>query len=271
MIKLNSVGRVMKAAACIAQAPMLLAAVCITASNAFAQDTATATPQAAQTHSPTSRQLSLFFREDWKNPPAQPYATPGAPVERWTREPFEHPVTQANVSNPNLELKLYGPSGKEILTAGGAGRPGGDSRSVPHLWTGLCRQTCAAALRDKSNYVDLSGFGKIRWFVRVSGLHRIHPIVKLADGTWLLGEHEDANGADLLQSEFTLSEWRWIKLDIDNVVTLGQWLETSKVDLTKVDEVGFTDLMPGSGHGDGGWMDMGWIEVYGKPVPRTSH
>jgi len=26
--------------------------------------------------------------------------------------------------------------------------------------------------------------------------------------------------------------------------------------------------MPGSGQRDGGFMDMGWIEVYGKAVPR---
>jgi hypothetical protein len=26
--------------------------------------------------------------------------------------------------------------------------------------------------------------------------------------------------------------------------------------------------MPASGHGDGGYMAVGWIEVYGKAVPR---
>jgi len=40
-------------------------------------------------------------------------------------------------------------------------------------------------------------------------------------------------------------------------------------DLSRVDEVGFVDLMPGSGHGNGGWSDLAWIEVYGKPVPRS--
>jgi hypothetical protein len=34
-----------------------------------------------------------------------------------------------------------------------------------------------------------------------------------------------------------------------------------KVDLTKVDEIGFVDLTPGSGHGRGGFSDVGWIEV----------
>jgi hypothetical protein len=37
-----------------------------------------------------------------------------------------------------------------------------------------------------------------------------------------------------------------------------------------VDEVGFADLMPGSGHGPGGWVDVASIEVYGKAVKRDA-
>jgi hypothetical protein len=39
-------------------------------------------------------------------------------------------------------------------------------------------------------------------------------------------------------------------------------------DLTKVEEFGFVDLMPSSGHGTGGYIQVNGIEVYGKPVPR---
>ena len=39
-------------------------------------------------------------------------------------------------------------------------------------------------------------------------------------------------------------------------------------DLTRVDEIGFVDLMPSSGHGWGGFVNVGKIEVYGKPVKR---
>ena len=39
-------------------------------------------------------------------------------------------------------------------------------------------------------------------------------------------------------------------------------------DLSKVDEVGFVDLMPSSGHGTGGYSQLAQIEVFGKPVPR---
>jgi hypothetical protein len=59
---------------------------------------------------------------------------------------------------------------------------------------------------------------------------------------------------------------RWLTLDIDRLVTTGNWVE--KPNLSRVDEVGFVDLMPGSGHGPGGYVNVGRIEVYGKPVAR---
>ena len=67
-------------------------------------------------------------------------------------------------------------------------------------------------------------------------------------------------------NDIALSEVRWLKLDVAGVVTKGNFVE--KPDLSKVDEVGFADLIPGSGHGAGGWSDVAVIEVYGKPVKR---
>ena len=46
------------------------------------------------------------------------------------------------------------------------------------------------------------------------------------------------------------------------------WVDVNRIDLTKVDAVGFADLMPGSGHGAGGYINVGKIEVYGAPVKR---
>jgi hypothetical protein len=54
---------------------------------------------------------------------------------------------------------------------------------------------------------------------------------------------------------------------VARVVTTGNVLE--KVDLSRGDEIGFADLMPGSGHGPGGWVDVAQIEVYARPVPRA--
>jgi hypothetical protein len=64
-----------------------------------------------------------------------------------------------------------------------------------------------------------------------------------------------------------VSDVRWLKLDPATVRTKGTLLD--KVDLSRVDAVGFADLSPGSGHGSGGYSDVAWIEVYGKPVKRN--
>lgn len=193
---------------------------------------------------PVANRPPLFFREAWKS----------------GSKPGEGPATQENVANASLELKLYG--GKEVQETGIVGNEGNPA----HIWTGLCTAPCAVALRDKDNFVDLTGLARIRWTTKVSGFHRVHPIVKLADGTWLVGDHADGSTTDWLQSEFSIADVHWMRLDIDKVQTKGNIVEHP--DLSKVDEVGFTDLIAGSGHGPGGWSDVAAIEVYGKPVKR---
>jgi hypothetical protein len=197
---------------------------------------------------PPAPRAPLFFREEWKTAPGG----------------GEHIVTQDSVWNPRLDLKLYGASGKDVQELGSLGDP----NNPPHIWTGLCASPCAIALRDKTDLIDLTGSAKIRWLTKVSGFHQVHPIVKLADGTWLVGDHGDGSTVDWHESEFSISEVRWLKLDADKVVTKGNWVEHP--DLSKVDEIGFTDLLPGSGHGPGGWSDVAWLEVYGKSVKREA-
>jgi len=67
---------------------------------------------------------------------------------------------------------------------------------------------------------------------------------------------------------------RWHLLDINKVVTTKSPDWVANVDLSKVDEVGFTDLMPGAaadrGHGSSGASRVNWMEVYANPVPRTA-
>lgn len=267
----------------VSRGSMLLAVLCLTGFTAFAQSTA-APPTRPASGSIGMPKPPLFFREDWTGNPA-----PRGCFNLHDAK-CEPALTQAHVGNKSLELLLYG-AGKQRVEDGlvyGAVLIQGSN-----LFTGMAEQPYAVALRDKNNYVDLSGLGKIRWTVRASGLHVVHPIVKLADGTWLLGEHADGgNQFEPHTFEHNVSEQRWIKLDIDKVVTLGPrvpepvdvnkarqleqefaasrgvWRDSSQVDLTKVDAVGFADLMPGSGHGYGGYIGMGAIEVYGKPVPR---
>jgi hypothetical protein len=201
---------------------------------------------------PVAMRPPLFFSESW-----QSLRTPPDDHNAW-------PASQAGVANPNLELTLYGTSGKEIqLVAGRA-----QSDVVPHnLWTGTTTSPSAAALRDRNNLVDLSApLAKIRWVIRTSGFHQAWPIVKLADGTWLVGDRPSGLQADFNESEVTPADLRWLKLDIDRVVTVGTWIDHP--DLTRVDAVGFADLLPGSGHGAGGYINVGRIEVYGNRVKR---
>ena len=193
-----------------------------------------------------ARRPGLFFREEWGQ----------------TEKGGEHPTGPESVANPNLELKLYGTTSKEVQLTGSAA----DENNPIHLWTGMCTSPCAVALRDKNSMADLSGLARIRWVTKMSGLHQVHPIVKLADGTWLVGDKGDGSITDWRTSEINFSDLRWLRLDIDKVVTKGNFV--ANVDLSKVDEIGYVDLMPGSGHGPGGWSDVGAIEVYANAVKR---
>jgi hypothetical protein len=158
---------------------------------------------------------------------------------------------------------VYGPSAKELLLTGAVT----DENNPIHIWTGMCTTPCAVALRHKTHTADLSGLARLRWNTKVSGFHQIRPIVKLADGTWLVGDRTDGTVRDWLFTEFSFGDVRWLRLDIARAVTTGTVLD--KVDLSKVDEIGFVDLMPGSGHGQGGWVDVAQIEVYANSAPRT--
>jgi len=233
----------------------------------------------------------LFFREAWRQTAAFDASTAFQP---------ERGVTPAAVTNPSLELRLYDPAAKSvpaylkspptgsiardwtgpscIQLAGYNQDPppkqvvAGQPTDPPNLWTGVCGTPVAATLRDRGNYVDLTGLARIRWVTRVSGFHVVRPVLKLADGTWLVGDYGEGaastNSTVFLENEFAIAAVRWLTLDIDRVVTRGTWVE--KPDLSRVDEVGFADLLPGSGHGWGGFVNVSRIEVYGRPVRRTA-
>jgi len=100
--------------------------------------------------------------------------------------------------------------------------------------------------------------------------------LKLADGTLLVGDHTEAVSNDWRVSEFALADVHWFKLDPKNVIEAPTLDGSSgfglinNPDLKRVDEIGFTDLARGSGHGAGGSSRVAWIEVYGYLVPRKS-
>lgn len=203
---------------------------------------------------PEDHRPPLFLRETWKDP----LATEGK------QEPG---VRQDHLESANLELKLYGPPNLDVRIV----RHAAPKDDPTYIWSGSSPANWALTLRDKNNAVDLSGpVAKIRWRIKMAGFHLLRPVLKLADGTFLVGDHADGYTADWIVSEFSPADVRWRGLDIGRGVVEtsdGQWKKDP--DLSRVDEVGFTDLMRGSGGGPGGGTRVDWIEVYGKPVPRS--
>jgi hypothetical protein len=197
-------------------------------------------------------------------PAARPTRPPLFLKEEWQQIPGggEHPVTPASITQRDVEMTLYGPSSAEIQLTGNAG----DENNPVHVWTGMCTTPCGLTFRDKSRFVDLTGLARIRWNTKTSGFHQVRPLVKLADGTLLVGDRTDGSPLDWLTTEFAVASVRWLVLDPERLVTTGNIV--SNPDLGKVDEVGFVDLIPGSGHGPGGWSDVAQVEIYGTPVPR---
>src|SRR5947209_16183290 len=76
------------------------------------------------------------------------------------------------LTNANLELKLYGPS----ATAADPDKRIWISTPPTNIWTGMTTTPFAATLRDKSNYVDLTGLAKVHWVTRASGFHVVRPV-----------------------------------------------------------------------------------------------
>lgn len=203
------------------------------ASGVFAQEPAAVRP-------------ALLFREEWKQPP-------------YTGEINDEKrrLTQEAVGNPQLELKMYG-GARDISVSVHEGRE--------DLWTGLTASSTAVTLRDKAAYFDLTGLARMRWITRTISLHTVHPVVKLADGRLLVGSHSDSTAEEFLQSEVAFGSQRWFILDPEKVA-IG--VEVKNPDLSKVDEIGFADLMPGGGHhGYVGAVNVSVIELYAKAVLR---
>ena len=183
----------------------------------------------------------LFFREDFKESPA---ATP---------------VTQEHVANPDLILSLYGP-GKAGIKKSHHDTPSDDPY---YIWSGVCTSNWAVTLRHKTALADLTGLAKIRWRTKQAGFRQLRIILKLAGGAWLVSDQYDGPSTDWRVREFNLGDLRWRKLDLDTVSEAG-WVD--RPDLSRVDEIGFTDLMRGGGSDACSRLD--WIEVYAAGQPR---
>ena len=125
---------------------------------------------------------------------------------------------------------------------------------------------CTFALRNKKSFADFSKGARIMVQSKTSGFHKIHPFIKLADGKTYVGDIELGQTTDFLFEEFRLEQVKWISFNTELGVTRGNLVPD--LDLSKVDEIGFTDLQTGADHGAGGWSDIGIVRVYANAVPR---
>jgi hypothetical protein len=188
----------------------------------------------------------LLFSESWRLPPYT-----GEQTDENMR------VTPAVVTNPRLEVKLYGRDAKVIRAAVHEERV--------DLWNGMAASPTAVTLRDRGNYVNLTDAARLRWIVRTNAIHSLHLVVRLADGRLIVGDRAITTGGEFLSVEIAFSGMRWYALDPVAVVVLT---EVPSPDLRRVDEVGVAMLLPGGGHGIAGSANLSTVELYAYPVPR---
>lgn len=188
----------------------------------------------------------LLFKEEWRLPKHE-----GPATDENTR--FKPEV----VTNERIEAKVYGPDAVVVRAAEHEGRI--------DLWNGLASSPVAVTLRDKRNYVDLTGLARLQWIVRTNAIHTLYPVVKVADGTLLVGDRAVTTHGDFLKVELAFTGMRWYKLDPQKLVVMP---EVKNPDLAKVDEVGLVSLQPGGGHGIAGSFNLSTVELYAKTVPR---
>ena len=189
---------------------------------------------------------ALLFSETWRLP-----AHEGAATDDNTR--FSFGVT----TNANIEAKLYGPGSAPVRAAEHEGRV--------DLWNGLATSPVAVTLRDKRNYLDLTGLARLRWIVRTNAIHTLYPVVKLADGTMAAGNRAITTNGDFLTVEVAFTGITWYKLDPQKMIVMTA---VANPDLSKVDEVGLASLAPGGGHGIAGSFNLSTVELFAKGVPR---
>ena len=183
----------------------------------------------------------LFFREDWKETPA------------------EIPLNQNHVANIELTVQLYG-AGLDSLKKSHHETPVDDPY---YVWSGLCQGNWMVTLKHKTKNVDLTEFAKIKIRTKQSGLRELRISLKLANGDWLVSDQSAGSSKDWKITEFNIQDIVWHILDAERITETGV---ADNPDISNVEEIGFTDLVPGGESSACSRLD--WIEVYGKPILR---
>ena len=199
----------------------------------------------------TAAPITLLFHEAWVRPMAQP-------------------MGQASLANQFLTLHIYGNADEIRKTM----HPTED-----YTYTGETQSNWAITVSDKTNYWDLSREGRFRIKTRNSGYRFTHVVIKTADGKYYASEEGSGESTAWIETDYILSNLHWRNLMMTDTPTNGSNMRqpnpnrvpliptsVGTPDLTKVEEIGFSDLMAG------GWIPatsrVMFFEVYGRTVPR---
>jgi hypothetical protein len=186
---------------------------------------------------------SLLFREDWQESPAA------------------LPVTQEHVTHPELTLHLHG-QGQDGIKKSHHDKPLDDPY---YIWSGTCEMgNWAVSLEPTSGPFDLTGQAKVKWRAKQSGFRVLRLIIQIASGDWLVADQGDDASHDWRIREFNIADLNWRKLNIDTMIEKN--LVVTNPDLTRVTQIGFTDLMLGGQSQACSRLD--WIEVYAQSLPQ---
>ena len=188
--------------------------------------------------------------------------------EHWTNAPLTQPMKQENLGNQNLRLHLYGDL---------AGIRKTQHPTEDYTYTGEARNNWMITVSDPSNYWDLRLPGKVMLRTRNTGYRQTHIVVRTADGKYFVSEEGSPESMAWMNRDYIVSDLHWRTLTMidtlnserrppapDRAVIVAAGVGTP--DLSKVDELGFTDLMPG-GFIPSTTRVNSWA-VYGKKVPR---
>jgi hypothetical protein len=195
----------------------------------------------------------LLFRETWATVMAQP-------------------IVQSSLSNQSLRLHVYGNASEIRKTTHAA-------QDEHYTYTGETQGNWAITVSDPKNMWDLTGDGRFRMQTRNSGLRTTHIVIKTTDGRYFASEDGNPESSAWIERDYIFRDMTWRLLLMTDTPSNASnqrqpnaarvpLIPTSRAtpDLTKVEEVGFSDLQ------EGGWIPStsrvrSW-EVWGKVVPR---
>lgn len=190
--------------------------------------------------------------------------------EGWVDLPMAQPITQEHLGNQNLSLHLYGDSDRIRAS---------NHRPDFYTYTGETVTNWALTVSDPEYHYDLSGNGRMMLRTRNTGFRRTHIVIKTLDGQWFASEEGNPESSAWINREYVLSDLHWRVLLMTDTPTNASNrrepdpglvpiipLGPGNPDLSRVDEVGFSDLMPG------GWIPatsrVNVFALYGRKVKR---